>query len=310
VILLLAACSRPAAISLPTDPVATFAEARFVAFGDAGNGKALGLAQSIAAVCAERGCDFVLYLGDTGYPDGYTSPDDPDFETHFIAPFAPVELPFFVVMGNHDYGGYRGAGNHWERLPVMQALETRSPKWRFPAPAYAFDAGGARFVGLDTNRILWGFAAEESRWIGGVVDSAPGPVVVFGHHSYRSVGRHGDAGNYDGLGRVGKLPGLRVAAGTYFARFVEEHLCGEVAVYIGAHDHDRQWLAPVCGMEVLVSGGGGETAPLDRPNDPSALFASDQPGFLYAHVTAAEIDGTFYDASGRPSFRRTAALSR
>lgn len=309
-ILFVLACGRPAPISLSADPVATFEQARFVAFGDAGNGKALGLAESIAAVCAERGCDFVLYLGDTGYPDGYTSADDPDFETHFILPFAPVELPFFVVMGNHDYGGYRGAGNHWDRVPVMQALETRSPKWRFPEPAYVFDAGGARFVGLDTNRILWGFAEEESRWIGGVIDSAPGPVVVFGHHPYRSVGRHGDAGNYDGLGRVGKVPGLRVAAGRFFARFVDEHLCGEAAVYIGAHDHDRQWMAPTCGMEVLVSGGGGETAPLDRPNDPSALFASDQPGFLYARVTSTEIDGTFYDASGRASFQRTAALTR
>ena len=309
-ILFVAACGRPAPISLSADPVATFEDARFVAFGDAGNGKALGLAQSIAAVCAERGCDFVLYLGDTGYPDGYTSPDDPDFETHFIVPFAPVELPFFVVMGNHDYGGWRGAGNRWERAAVMEGLASRSPKWRFPAPAYAFDAGGARFVGLDTNRILWGFADEESRWIDGVIDSAPGPVVVFGHHPYRSVGRHGNAGSYDGLGRVGKVPGLRVAAGTNFARFVHEHLCGEAAVYIGAHDHDREWIAPACGMEVLVSGGGGETAPLDRPDDPSALFASDQPGFLYARVTSTEIDGTFYDASGRASFQRTAALSR
>jgi hypothetical protein len=309
-VILLLACARPPAISLPVDPVATFAEARFVAFGDAGNGKALGLAKSIAAVCAERGCDFVLYLGDTGYPDGYTSPDDPDFETHFTIPFAPVELPFFVVMGNHDYGGYRGAGYHWERVAVMQALESRSSKWRFPAPSYAFDAGGARFVGLDTNRILWGFADEESRWIDSVVASAPGPVVAFGHHAYRSVGRHGDAGNYDGLGRVGNLPGFRVAAGTYFARFADEHLCGKAAVYIGAHDHDRMWMVPACGMEVLVSGGGGETAPLDRPDDPSALFASDQPGFLYARVTPDAIDGTFYDTAGRASFQRTAALSR
>lgn len=308
--ILLLACARPPAISLPSDPVATFEQARFVAFGDAGNGKALGLAKSIAAVCAERGCDFVLYLGDTGYPDGYTSPDDPDFETHFTIPFAPVELPFFVVMGNHDYGGYRGAGNHWDRAAVMEALAVRSPKWHFPAPAYVFDAGGARFVGLDTNRILWGFDDEESRWIGGVVDAAPGPVIAFGHHPYRSVGRHGDAGSYDGLGRVANLPGFRVAAGTHFARFVDEHLCGTAAVYIGAHDHDREWMTPACGMEVLVSGGGGETAPLDRPNDPSALFASDEPGFLYARVTSEEFDGTFYDAGGRASFQRTAALAR
>ena len=59
-----------------------------------------------------------------------------------------------------------------------------------------------------------------------------------------------------------------------------------------------------------MSGGGGETSPLDRPDDPSALFASAEPGFLYARVTSGEIDGTFYDRAGHVSYQRTAALTR
>lgn len=308
-IALVLACSRPPDVALPDTAVATFTEARFVAFGDAGNAKARGLADAVATVCAERGCDFVLYLGDTGYPDGYERADDPDFDTHFATPFAPLELPFFVVMGNHDYGGWRGAGNQWERADVMHALEARSSKWRFPAPAYFFDAGGVRFVALDTNRILWGFGEREAEWIDPVVASAPGPVVVFGHHPYRSVGRHGDAGRYDRLGGVAKVPGFRVAAGTYFAQFADAHLCGKVAVYLAAHDHDREWMAPVCGMELVVSGGGGDTSALTRADDPAALFASDQPGFLYARATPTTLEGTFYNLAGAVSFQRTAPLA-
>ena len=97
---------------------------------------------------------------------------------------------------------------------------------------------------------------------------------------------------------------------TYFAQFADAHLCGKVAVYIGAHDHDREWMAPQCGMEILVSGGGGETSPLARPGDPEALFASADEGFLYARATATEIDGTFYDVDGKPSFHRTAEIAR
>jgi hypothetical protein len=309
VIVVLLSCAGPAELMPSNAPAATFTAARFVAFGDAGNGKARGLATTAAAVCAERGCDFVLYLGDTGYPDGYERPDDPDFDTHFVTPFAPLELPFFIVMGNHDYGGWRGAGNHWERADVMQALGARSPKWRFPAPAYFFDAGGVRFVGIDTNRILWGHGDDVGPWFDRVVASAPGPVVAFGHHPYRSVGRHGDAGRYDRLGAVAQLPGFRVAAGTHVARFAETHLCGRVALYLAAHDHDRAWMSPVCGVELVVSGAGGDTAPLARPDDPAALFASDAPGFLYAEVTPTAIDGTFYDLSGQPSFRRAASLA-
>ncbi|MGH8370725.1 MAG: metallophosphoesterase, partial [Gammaproteobacteria bacterium] len=56
---------------------------QFVAFGDAGTGTArqAALGRAMARVCADRGCDLALELGDNFYPRGVLSSDDPQFQT-------------------------------------------------------------------------------------------------------------------------------------------------------------------------------------------------------------------------------------
>lgn len=82
------------------------AAVRFLALGDAGEGNRAQDANGNAmkALCARKGCDFVLYLGDNFYGQGITSPDDLQFQQKFELPYAGLDLPFYAMLGNHDYG--------------------------------------------------------------------------------------------------------------------------------------------------------------------------------------------------------------
>ena len=91
---------------------------RFIAMGDGGEGNAdqYAVAATVKSVCDAKddehgpGCDFVLYLGDNFYDD-VEGVDDEQFQTKFELPYADLDLPFWVVLGNHDYGVCRsGSG--------------------------------------------------------------------------------------------------------------------------------------------------------------------------------------------------------
>ena len=53
-------------------------------------------------------------LGDNIYDSGVTSVTDPQWQTKFEIPYMGVNLPFYVVLGNHDYGG-NGAGTEFDK---------------------------------------------------------------------------------------------------------------------------------------------------------------------------------------------------
>lgn len=289
---------------MATEP-ARYESARFVAFGDAGTGddNQHAVAEAMKSVCAQRGCDFALYMGDVVYPEGFESADDPNFVDKFTEPYEGLDIPFHIVMGNHDYGGTRGAGNEWDKLEHALAQRARDPRFLL-APTQIIDAGPVRFIGLDTNRLLYGHESEQTAWVQPWLDF-DGPVIVFGHHTYRSRGKHGDAGDYSGLGPVSWVPGVKIPAGTHFQRWFDEHLCERIEMYLAGHDHNLQWLEPSCGVELVVSGAGAKVYPLDVDSDTPALFASAELGFLWAEATENELRGVIYDDEGNVLFERT-----
>jgi hypothetical protein len=58
---------------------------------------------------------------------------------------------------------------------------------------------------------------------------------------YFSNGRHGDAGNYDGL------VGMPIANGSAVKTALDADVCGKADLYLCGHDHNRQWLTERCG---------------------------------------------------------------
>jgi tartrate-resistant acid phosphatase type 5 len=283
---------------------------RFIAIGDTGKGNADQRKVAIAMrdLCAQKGCDFVLMLGDNIYDTGVASTTDPQWQTKFEQPYNDINLPFYVALGNHDYGGKLiidapGIGN-----------EQVSTKWNMPATHYTFSFGHVGFVVLDTNSIVWSNTShgDQAAWLPTAMMEVQGKDWVFlaGHHPYLSNGTHGNAGDYDAPELAGiPVPNpLPIQNGDAMKTFFDANMCGLGQIFFTGHDHSRQWLneaGSMCGMQQIISGAGSTvTGLVDRGND-SYYEDSSKPGFFYADIEGNTFTGSFYDLNGNLDFTRT-----
>jgi len=269
---------------------------RFVVVGDTGRGDSyqLAVAAGIETKCAADGCDFVQLLGDNIYPSGVVSVDDLQWQSKFEIPYLDIALPFYAVLGNHDYGG-NGAGNELEKGAFEVAYSMVSPKWKMPAAHYHRRWRHVDMFGLDTNLQVLGLDADQrlamAEW---VAASSAQWRIAFGHHPYLSNGPHGNAGLYDGV------PG----SGAGVKSFLDDILCGNVDVYFSGHDHSLQYLTPTCaGTELVVSGAGSQ--PTSLPGANATRFQSLGPGFSYVVADGGTLTIELLDADGTLQFSRT-----
>ncbi len=301
---------------------------RFIAFGDTGTGKEgqFQVAAAVEQVCAARGCDFAVALGDNIYESGAANEYDPQFETKFEIPYANLSMPFYMVLGNHDnsydpstgyHGQDPGIGHWWEAGNVQVAYHYRenrtSEKWQLPARYYAFDEGNVSFLGLDSNTLMyrniqpgaWDQAQDaQEQWIQEAMEQANGTwKIAVAHHPYISNGEHGDAGNYEGHNYepvTGSQQVPHPASGFYIKEFYEQHLCGKVDFILSGHDHDLQWLNATdsCGAtQFIVSGAGAKTRSLANEERNEALFQQgDTLGFFHIEIVEGTFTARVYDA--------------
>ena len=288
----------PAAVCEGVQPVTV----RFVAVGDTGQGNQgqLDVAAGIEKVCREQGCDFVVLLGDNIYESGVAAIDDPQWNIKFEEPYKNINVPFYAVLGNHDYGG-NGAGNEFEKGAFEVAYSQHSAKWRMPASYYRYTTAAVDLFALDTNVMLFDREIENQKtafatWVS--ESKAPWKIAV-GHHPYRSNGPHGNAGVYDGV----------MGRGQQVQSFIDANVCGQADLYISGHDHSQQWQTESCkGTEIVVSGAGASATLLPGTN--ATQFQSATLGFLYVAATSncggpQTLQATFFDVTGQPSFSRT-----
>ncbi|MFT7519036.1 MAG: tartrate-resistant acid phosphatase type 5, partial [Kiritimatiellia bacterium] len=113
---------------------------RFVALGDGGEGnfEQAEVAKIMKQVCDRDGCDFALYLGDNFYDDGVDGIDDIQWYDKFEKPYSGLTFPFYAALGNHDNGGFGGAGfEFWKGdVQVEYAASGKSDKFRMPDRYY------------------------------------------------------------------------------------------------------------------------------------------------------------------------------
>ena len=299
-------------------------DVRFVLMGDTGEGNAdqRAVAVAIRDYCALEGCDFVILLGDNIYDSGASSVDDPQWTTKFEDPYRDVELPFYAVLGNHDYGGVLfgrdsgGLGNEWDKGPVEVMYSARSTKWTMPDTHYTFQVGNVGFVMMDTNSILWDDTTngDQRAWFPGAVAdlraSGADWIMAAGHHPLRSNGAHGNAGSYESLeiGGVDVPIPIPIMDGRNFRRFMHDYVCGNVDFAFAGHDHNRQWLdePDACGgTELVVNGAGAKTKSFDRDDRNAAHWQNDAiEGFMYVHISGDTMIGRFIDSSGAVEYER------
>jgi len=292
--------------AVPATPV------RFVAMGDTGKGNdgQYAVANAIEAKCAADGCDFVLLLGDNIYDKGVSSVDDPQWQTKFEEPYANIDLTFHVVLGNHDYNG-NGVASDWSQGPIEVQYSEKSSKWSLPDTHYTFQAGNVGFVVLDTNSLFWDNTdnGDQKAWYSQALSEVSGSqwVIVAGHHPYLSNGPHGNAGDYDNV-TVGdtEIPNpISPANGAHVKSFFDDVVCGTGDLYLAGHDHNRQWLnepGKLCGMEMIVSGAGASTTPLDFSRNQMRFEDYDTEGFLYVVVDGGKLTAQFIDKNGNVDY--------
>lgn len=290
----------------PAEPVL-----RFVALGDGGEGnpRQYAVGAAMGTVCAAKGgCEFALYLGDNIYNSGVDGVDDTQFLTKFEQPYAELPFIFYVVLGNHDYGG-GGAGYEVWKAQHQIDYSAVSTRWNMPDRYYQFatpaDAGPpgvvpVHFFGLDTNAIMYTGDSTQKAWLNGATSASTATWKIgFGHHPYVSNGKHGNAGEYEGI------PNIPIVSGGNVKNFMDDAVCNKLDIYLSGHDHNRQWLEPTCGTEFIVSGTAAKMTDLEGRGTPTFFENDTTGGFLLAEITGNTFVGTFYDEQGNVEFTRT-----
>ncbi len=277
---------------------------RFVALGDAGEGNAdqFAVADAMLEVCADLGCEFALYLGDNFYDTGVDSVDDEQFETKFELPYAKLDFPFYVVMGNHDLG-FDGLGVEFWKAPLYVEYADQSKKWTMPDTRYAFEWRHVAFFGLNTTNIFFGFGEDQQAWFDNELANLGSHVqwtIAFGHHPYISNGRHGNAGTYEGI--PDSVPFSEIPRGQYVKEFFDQSVCGQVDLYLSGHDHNRQWLEPTCGTTFVVSGAGAKTTDLEGRGNPTLFEDDSVEGFLWVEIAGNRVTAKFFDKDANEEF--------
>jgi len=186
--------------------------------------------------------EFIISTGDNFYPSGVRSTQDPlwtnSFESIYKGSF--LQVPWYIVLGNHDYKGNIDAQIKYSNI---------SRRWNLPSRYWSKDIKlkdspiAARFTFLDTNPLQDDYYTDvdykdrvknidtisQLKWANKSFASTPENYwnLAVGHHPL-----------YTGGKRKSKIAYSRKHLESYFDRYkVDAYFCG--------HEHDLQHIAPV-----------------------------------------------------------------
>lgn len=249
-------------------------ETGFIFFGDAGTGSPTQyeVAKSMNKFCSHSKCDFVNLLGDNFYPSGVQNLNDRLWEQAFELPYALLNIPFYVLLGNHDYKG---------NVEAQIQYSKKSSKWHMPSRYYTFSKGPVDFFFLDTNQ----FNKAQRKWLSEALEASKNTwKIVCGHHPVYSYGGHG---NSDEL-QEELLPIIE----------------GKVDFYLAGHDHNKQVIEKKSSsITYIVSGAGSQTDPIKKSRP--AIYTSDELGFGHFLISEDRAILTILDRNGNPDYAQT-----
>lgn len=255
---------------------------RLLVIGDAGTGgeAQLRVAQAMETRCRESKPQAIVMLGDNFYQHGVESVRDPQWRTKLLEPYGSPclgELPFYPILGNHDYKGNPAAQIEFSLI---------NPRWRFPNRFYAVKFGDLlRLVASDSQLsefclrpaycssdfLVANVRRQDTTW-----------TIAMGHHPLRSASSKADGGNH---------------AGGWRGWLLTPWLCPHVDLYLAGHAHHLEHRrVDGCRMELAIVGGAGADL-YGVKTDPESLFARAEHGFAELEVAQNELKLRFYDAN-------------
>ncbi len=243
---------------------------------------------------------FVCGLGDNIYDSGCDSVDDPQFEEKFEIPYSNIsdKVKFYMCLGNHDYG-YDDCGDHMAQVEYGRVSQKRGGKWYMPDKYYTFRRGDIEFFVLDTNfdepNYTDNLNDQLNYFKNKIKKSKAKWKIVYGHHTWRSVGGHGAADD--------KLEG--------FLSSLLKHV--NFDMYMCGHDHNKQVINLTMhnkDITLIVCGTGGKVyddisdyGSLDENSD--LIFSSNNLGYGYFVQRGKKMDLHFYNEKNEIEYIHT-----
>jgi tartrate-resistant acid phosphatase type 5 len=267
---------------------------RFLVLGDwgrAGGHKQVNVAVQMAIEAARNKADFIISTGDNFQDRGPRNVTDKKWQTYYenVYSYSPLMVPWYVVLGNHDYMGNVQAQIDYTRL---------SSRWNLPGRYYSLvreigNGVSLRLIFLDTNPFVEHYhhsrqyknvagqdAGKQLAWLDSTLAASTGQwKIVVGHHPiFSAAPRHGDT------------PELQEQVKPLLEKYgVQAYFCG--------HDHNLQHLKPQGGtVNYFVSGGGSWTR--KTGSNEHTLFSSSSAGFAAVLLRKGQMVVRYIDYLG------------
>ena len=224
---------------------------RVIILGDWGEIKLRGqewVAAGMAAWSEDNDPAFIITGGDNIYPKGLRTPDDVQMDIKWRNVYnnhtSLASLPWYVTLGNHDYGDWEG--EEWNEIELSKI----DPQWILPHLWYDFvedlGDGSVHFVVIDTEtftkQIERNNYTDMLGWMDDTLrESTADWKFVIGHrHAFTA----GDAGAVT-------TEIVDVLIPIMNRNNVDAYICG--------HDHNLQHLRNISGvgLDYVISGAGG-----------------------------------------------------
>lgn len=175
---------------------------RFIITADTGSGEIYQtkVAESMEILCSKhKNIQSVFLLGDNIYPSGCKGVHDEQFKTKFEDIYQNVDLPFYLCLGNHDYGlSYNLLSKDFLRNNSLVQIEysKHSKKWNMPSKYYNVVQPPCEYFMIDTNFDVLSESVIQKQLhaVQSMIQNSKQPwKILCGHHTFRSVGGHGNA---------------------------------------------------------------------------------------------------------------------
>jgi tartrate-resistant acid phosphatase type 5 len=274
----------------------------FIAIGDWGRGGKYNqkeTAEQMGLYAGKKQTDFIITTGDNIYNTGVINIDDPKFKTSFedIYTASSLNIPWYITLGNHDYGGSVQAQIDYSNV---------STRWKLPSRYYSFekkldDGTTVLFIITDTNPFIQSYKTpdkgndelsessvselsrmtgdDQLKWMDSLLSSTKAKwKIVSGHHPLISGGEHGNT------------PELIEKFKPLFVKY-------NVTMYMCGHDHDLQYLKEKeNNVHYFVTGAGSKLRTTKYTEN--SLFAESINGFFGVEVKSDVIKCEFVDYLG------------